>query len=1004
MHNKILDYTEQNGLVFCQSIDKAMNNAEILYISEVKKLKASAVFFRRFYKDNEKKPYHSEPAVCIFKEEDITFNSKKHIELHAALWSAGKNEIYIIQGQTRTDIINARKPTKADKNKKLSISEDLILASDAVKAFDEQQFSSYLFGTGTFWEQTEFENQLNEKNSPYVYLLDYLMKVRKEFLNPLNFKLAPSTTDKLLVICILVKFLEEIKDDESGKHTLHDIYKKYSIHSFVEAIEKKYLLEVLIELGNEFNGKIFDKFSDTEKDKIKETDLTLLAQFLKADIDINTKQIFIWEQYSFKHLPAEIISSIYENFIQEEAKRENDGKTEKGVVYTPIHLVNFLIDEVMPLNRADLFINESFKIFDGSCGSGVFLVAAYKRLLQWWAINHSFEGNINYPDSKVAQKILEDNIFGVDVKETAVLVSIFGLTTALLDKLTPKEIWNNLKFKDLSQRNIQRNNFFKWAVEAKSNGEIFDLAIGNPPFNVETGFKKEDVLDPDLLKQLNIKHKEIPNNNFALHFFEGSMTLAKKVCLIIPSNVLLYNRAETANKYRTELFTDFTVSKIFDFTHLRESLFTKKNQAGVENQKKTGRTPVVALIAENVPSENQSIEHTVIKRMTSTEKNIRFEIDDYDSHKVRWSWAIDENKQFVWKTNLLGGGRLFHLIYRLSLLPTLQNFINEKKKENSDWIYSSGYKIGGKSVKKNPAVYLHLKNTIDTRKKFNLLTHEFSTIIETESEFEAPRGEKLYSDPVLIISEVLGKEKIPMQLFAQYQPFNISFIGIHAPNSELETLKRIYQNIYVNNNNATLYRTYMLLTSPKLLINKETAFIKEDLDCLPYPENEEYLTLSSTEKILQDDVLNYYIRLGKAISKNSDGAILHKNVGKLELQEYGEVFCNTLNEIYAKNNKSWQLGKVYQTSLYSICQFGFGKNDGLKFQYFDSLDDEIKLLMENQASNSRAIYTRIIRMYKHINGYDCVYFIKPNALRYWLKSIALRDADDTFVTLKSAGF
>jgi type I restriction-modification system DNA methylase subunit len=408
-----------------------------------------------------------------------------------------------------------------------------------------------------------------------------------------------------LIVCILVKFLEDIQDD-NGKHTLQDIYKKHKVETFAEAVENGLCIDILKDLANEFNGKIFDKFSSDEKEAIKKSPLTLLSEFLNAKMDIETGQLFIWEQYSFKHLPAEVISAIYENFIQEEAKRQNNNVTEKGVVYTPIHLVNFLIDEVMPLNRAELFETGSFKILDPSCGSGVFLVAAYKRLLQWWAINNSSPDDIQYPNSKTAQKILEDNIYGIDVKEMAVLVSIFGLTTALLDKLTPKEIWNNLRFKDLSQKNIQENNFFQWASIAKKDGQIFDLVIGNPPFNVENGKKKEDVLSSELLDSIDFKHKSIPNNNFALHFFEGAMALSKKSCLIIPSNVLLYNKSSITHQYRTDLFTDFTVNKIYDFTHLRRTLFHR-----------TADTPVIVLVAENNPSIGKPIQHIVIKRTVS---------------------------------------------------------------------------------------------------------------------------------------------------------------------------------------------------------------------------------------------------------------------------------------------------------------------------------------------------------------------------------------------------
>ena len=88
-----------------------------------------------------------------------------------------------------------------------------------------------------------------------------------------------------------------------------------------------------------------------------------------------------------------------------------------------------------------------------------------------------------------------------------------------------------------------------------------------------------------------------------------------------------------------------------------------------------------------------------------------------------------------------------------------------------------------------------------------------------------------------------------------------------------------------------------------------------------------------------------------------------------------------------------------------ICQFGYGKNKGLSFQMFDEdeLDDIIKSLIYNNTFNRGAIFTRVCRIYKHLGGYDCVFLIKPHALHYWLNSIALRDADETFMDLKKAG-
>lgn len=968
-------------MVLCKKPGDARNNEERLYLFEASQLKAHSVLFRRHYKDSDAdSPYRSEPAVCIFREEDIEFNSEDHIKLHAKLWSAGKNEIYLLVGRNRIDVINARRPADIDAAGKLSTSK--IRLAEVLKGDNDERFSAYLFGSGTFWEQSDFNETLNEGSSPYIHLLTYLMAVRKRFLNN-AIDLTENTIDKLLIVSILVKFLEEIKDSD-GKHTLKTIYRRLKVTNFVEAVDAGLLLDVLNELASEFNGKLFDNFTDVERKKIKNTNLALLSQFLTAKIDLFTSQLFLWEQYNFNHLPAEVISAIYENFIQAEATRKN-GQSEKGVVYTPIHLVNFLVDETMPLDQPHLFNNLSFKVLDPSCGSGVFLVAAYKRLLQWWAINNSTKNNIQYPSAKIAKKILEENIFGVDVKETAILISILGLTTALLDKLSPKEIWNQLKFPNLREDNLQATNFFKWAGKIKQSEQTFDLVIGNPPFNPETGSNKHTVIASNLIDKLEFKHRQIPRLNFALHFFEGSMSLAKRVCMIIPSNVLLYDKASM--KYRKLLFKDYTVSDIYDFTHLRRDLF--HNSAD---------TPVVAVIAQNRPAKGEKINHTVVKRMVQSENRIRFEIDYYDKHLVPLDWALDEEKQFIWKTNLLGGERLFHFINRLSALPSLESYISKKK----GWQEIRGFEGGSKLALKNVDRIIGIRDdgqavvSIDVNITTNALKDKF-----------------MYEPPFMIIDQVLGDKTLPVAFVGKRNIYtkksnlyySRDFIGISVPDKDEQELRQIFDFLTEKNQSRLNYQAYILAKSSSSLVLTETDVNKSEILSVPYPENREYLELSKSEAIIQDDVLKYYVHLGKSINNNAAGRIFRDNPNETQLADYGRTFCDTLNAIYEKDGKAWQVAGFQKLPSFIACQICFGpKTDGLAIKLSDSSQSTLAELFKDSTINRGAIYSRVVRIYKHINDYDCVFIVKPNALRYWLRSIALRDADDTFVDLTQEGF
>jgi type I restriction-modification system DNA methylase subunit len=998
MKNNFLDklgFTTKFGLV--HDLGEAQNHVERLYIEEAKQLSTpvNAVYFRRFYKSEEdKNPYSSTPAVCIFHKSDGFFNTDPHKTLHAELWSAGKTETYIILGESRVDIMNARKPAKRSGKDVTLDHADLALAREAIQNFEDARFSAHLFGSGTFWEQSDFQDKIDGNSNPYSFLLDYLMDVRKQLLKDDSIReLKAVTIDKLLITSILIKFLEEIKNDD-GKHTLKDIYKNHNLETetFEEGLRSGKCLSILADLAREFNGKIFDTFSEEEekeeKEKISKANLSSIANFLSAEVNVKTNQIFIWTQYSFKHLPAEVISAIYENFIQADAERNKEVR--KDVVYTPLHLVNLMIDEAMPLDQPELFKNQIFKVLDPACGSGVFLVAAYKRMLQWWAINN-WENNKNkeiiYPDKETAKQILEQNIFGVDIEPVAALVSIFGLTTAFLDKLTPKEIWNDLKFKDLGEQNIQGLNFTDWAKSALKREERFDLVIGNPPFNESS---KGTITDKDLK---DLFGKKVPADKLELKFFEAALYFGKKVCMILRSSVFLYNKGKPSYKYRKEIFTNYTVDKIFDFTHLRRDLFHK-----------TADTPVIALLVQNTPSTYEAIEHIVVKRQLLSERKIRFEIDYYDKHRVRWDWAVDEKKQFIWKTNLLGGGRLFHLVYRLSLLETLKDFLKEKKENNDNWLYQTGYKIGG-NTKKNYAKFIDEGDKIESVSEDG--TYKIANVGESTNQFESSPSETMYTPPFLVIDQVFGKQNIPISLIKTYEHskylyFNRDFIGIKAPLEDFKILEKIYTSIKIQH--ADLYRFLTIVNSGSCLVSTETEINKRDIDNLPFLENDTYLELTENEKVVVKDVLSYNIHLGKGITGYSDGYIFHESINEVELQPFGKVYCDVLNEIYAEDGKSWQVGEVLQTPTFVSYQFGFGKDNGLRYDYKAGSEQDFNVLLNNIKSNSGIHYTRIIRDYQHVEGYDCVYLIKPNARRYWLQSIALRDADDTFMDLKKSGY
>ena len=981
---------QEKGLVWLTNPTAAVNESEILAINDAKRFKADAIYFRRF-----ENPSHSIPQIYIYEKD---FSDDELNEIHTKLWSSGVVPLFYIVTPTEVKIFNCTKSVDIN-NKGKCISKHIEtikldafkLVADIQKELEVKKFSTKLFDNGTFWE--EHPKLLKVSDSPYQKLLDGLLNAKKDLIG--NSLLSAPTISKLIVMGILVKYLEE-KEDMHGVNLLEisrDFYNRFpDCKEFTDILRNRQVVPFFEELNKKFNGKIFH-LKANEKEELAKADLNYVAAIFDANIE--GRQYVLWKIYAFNFLPIELISGIYEAFLTNDEKDAK--KKEKGVVYTPPYLVNLLIDECMPLYKAEeLFQSGLFKVLDPSCGSGIFLVAALKRLVQWQAIlNYKATGQVTYPDIETVKRIVKDNLFGIDIEEDATLISIFSLSIALCDKLSPMQIWNELRFDDLQEdNNIRTADFF--SVLTQYQNKEFDLIIGNPPFNPPTGFTNKSYVQ--YVKDEFEVTPTFPLNddNIALFFWDKSVELRKeggKICFILPSGAWLYNN--NSIDYRSSFMSNYQIEKIFDFTHLSDKLFHGSTNVAVCG----------TIATDKVEQKSKDLLHIVVKRSKVAEERFFFEIDHYDVHKVNFKTAIES--PYVWKCNLWGGGRLLRLINYLSNQRSLGEFLEEKK-ENEGWEFGEGYQIrdyGNKTEEElitegySKAEWITDKKTIITD-SFSMYGYE--TKNEIENYFWRPRKKKkkIFQPPHILIKESLGQERIPMFFSEEYVCFQNEVFGIHAPKMQEDILIQILNSFEVS---QKLLRMYLLSTSARSGINKSAFPIySKDIKNLPYPENPEDLLLSPSEQAVQNDMLNYYIKS----NASSTTSPLNQDSIEPQLQEYGQLFCDVLNPIYEQkeSNMKWFI-RGYNTegslTMYVFC-YGVPKNNILP-SIFDKGLKGIESLIYNQTQRNIRI-NRILRQYLHIDGYDVLILIKPKSLRYWLKSIALRDADDTFSDLKISGF
>jgi len=959
--NKLSMLSEDTGLYF---LNDNIHNSQIkIHIEEAKKYKPTAIYVTEFENGSVK------PQIYIYDNTSNQLTDSEITNQHKRLWNAYKVPMFFVFTKTEVKVYNClEKPNINEANGQL----ENITPFETIQLLSKitEEFQATMFDSGAFWN-SKYKDNFSFSNSVYESLLNELKDLRKKLISK-NI-LSVKTTESLLIKTILLRYLEERGVFEKGiknTKTYWNQFKKGAT-SFTDLFDdSKAVIALLDDLNEHFNGGVFDigeEDSEERRELLNADDLKEFQYFLKGSKEGN--QLVFWSRYSFKDLPIELISNIYELFLKSEDKAKG------GVVYTPPILVNFMIDEIMPLDKPQ----KDFKLIDPSCGSGIFLVGAYKRLIQWWMIENNWEK----PSTTVARNIIKNSIYGVDKEEGAVQLSVFSLALVLCDTFLPNVIWKQLKFDNLEDLgNIITEDFFEY-IQNEDKHNKFDLVIGNPPFVSGTNtksFKELEKKESKSRPKIDKKPLVLPDKQLALFFLEQSFKLLKPnayLCMIQPASPFLYNHKPQI--FRSYLFEKYQTHQIIDFSGLKK-LF---NTATV--------SVAVAFMQKKCPDvEKDIILHLTVRETFFEKEKKYFDLNYYDFHWLRYKDVLEQKN--IWKCNLMGGGRIRTIINRLDNFPKFITFLTEKEK-NSGWLYRVGFIIGHKKYQGNEKykkdfLYNSLtlsrdafgKDGID-KKKLEFLREKF---------FEGAREERLYTPPLLLIRKVLKKGKLLLAYVDYPLSFRDNIIGIHAPKEDKKELKELYNTL---NQQGLLYTFYLMVTSGRAGVGKATSLLKKDIDFLPYSKNIEALSLSKTEQYFANDTFDYMLNY---INGNSKNIPILKSVTDDQLDEFQSVYCELLNSTY----KHVKPLNRFETKSFIGCSFYYkDKPTSSLLENSEELDSYLSTIINNKTGQNVNI-KRVLRFYDK----NVIYIIKPKEYRFWLKSIAVRDADETFADLVQMGY
>lgn len=895
------------------------------------------------------------------------------------------------------------------------LSEENSLSDQAARALRWVELAS-----GNFFRNPAYSKYFKRNQRADRLMLEDLRELRKRLLKK---NLPEDICHDLIARIIFIAFLFQRKDSHGNaaldeavlanlaeKGVLSKVHKDF--RTILDSHAETY--RFFRELNNRFNGDLFPGKGATEDernrewkaemDQVKEeSHLKLLAEFVSGKMEMRKSQYCLWARYAFDAIPLEFISSIYEEFAKAGEKET------RGVHYTPAHVVDLVLDEVLPWEgkKWDL------KVLDPACGSGIFLVKAYQRLLHRWKQAHG-----NKPNVEDLRSLLEKNLFGVDLDPDAVRVASFSLYLAMCDEIEPKHVWQKrVRFPRLRDKRLINADFFtenKDAFRTDEDANTYDLVIGNPPWG------RGEVTPP-----AEAWAKRDPSDVWPIQYnCPGLLFLVKAACLtrasgciavIQPAQALLTNRQNKAMAFRKKLFSRFKVDGIVNLSAFRFKLF------------KDSISPACIVCLRPKAPDGEPLKYVCPKPTGSRKDHHLIIVEPHDVNNIFSTEAAEEVE--VWSSLMWGGRRDFLLIERLKEKNNLGKLAKQGALHKRQGIVRGDRrkkqpKIVGRRILETdaepPGSFLFLSAT-DLPKNLDEEVHSRDST--DFAPFEVPQlvvkqswKSKARFRSFLIRPDEMGKGIICSK----------SYVSIHGTKGWETQLEAACLSF-----NSILAVYYLFLTSGRCAGFIPEAYVEEIIS-LPIPEAKkglldtiksyqdidhrvrEALRVKEAEWVLVEDFLNYTLpdfKGGPASPGRQSTRAACSGVHENVLKDYCEYFRRVLQAGFGKDKEI------------SATIFSEGEADRLPVRlvgiHLEPLPDGptriermdspklIELLKKldgkyledkNNRAGGGILYRRVARVYDTIDiegkKIPTIFIVKPDQIRYWTRSMAMRDADE----------
>ena len=962
-----LEYRDDKGLVTVDAPDVEDGRAYVW--EEIRdKLQMDAAYF------------HGNVPAVYFKElpnvdDDYLW------DLHRSLWNHNRAPLLIAVLPQEVRVYNCFAPPLRDSGQ-LKLESPALLKRAVQQVADvfalRRDLSEYRrreIVSGRFVRAQQ--EGFNREHRVDKRLLENLGQVRSRLIAD---GLSKSVVNSLLGRSIFVRYLEDrgaIKEENYSRFA-----SGLSFHALLDgSLTETY--QLFDALADRFNGDLFP-INDLERDQVKPHHLQLLGRFLGGE-EVTSGQMYFWA-YDFKYIPIELISAIYETFLDED-------RNQASAYYTPPEIVDYVLNEVLPFETAA----QTIKILDPACGSGIFLVEAYRRLVM---LHRHARGGENLIFDEL-RDLLTGSIYGVDLSEEAIQVTAFSCYLALLDFLESKSIWEEVRFPTLKGINLFVNDFFD--LDAPFNERLYDIIIGNPPWRSGLTAKAATYVGEN---NLTIGDKQIAQ----AFLWRAPMLLADQgsVSLLAPSKGVLFNNNGPNREFRRQFFMTNQVTQVVDFSAFRHSLFRQ------------AVAPMVAVFY-GMPSgaDSERNNFMYLNPHPSPMSEALAGIVVFGDEVRRFSRSQVASHPYIWKVALWGTPRDLTLVDDLcERFPSL-----EKVAQSRRWQIRAGVIVNGNGVSYAPELGAMRYVPVNSVRPFHVSSTPDERI--NSEVFHRPRNIGTYRGPHVLIRRGVMTGGVLASVFLRDDAvFTNGIFGIAGPSEDTDYLKIVCAYI-----NSSLARYYHFLTASQWGVERDEVLLTEhkslpcaipvedkglyrrivalvdriqessgdwdwlaELDELVYGS---YGVTSSERQVIEDFLATVMDRHYRGLRA---GAFDAPSTDELTLyaQGYADVFEKTTG-----GNRAL-LPTVYEgTPPYRAISFRLAPRGTPGRQPRIASEPDLDRLLANLEQIAIEQHTQSLYFRRNIKVYEPeeIHIVKPAERRFWTRSAAFNDADETIAQL-----